>query len=55
MGRVVAAVNCSGLTSRVEPEEMVKTRVPALRHAADQISTALERYPALIHSVYSHR
>lgn len=54
-GRVFAAVNCSGLTSRVEPEEMVQTRVPALQHAAEQISAALKRYPALIHSVYSHR
>lgn len=54
-GRVVAAINCSSLTSRVEPEEMLKTRVPALQLAAEQISDALERHPALIHSVYSHR
>lgn len=55
MGRVVAAVNCSSLTTRVDAVEMTRTRVPALQTAARQISAALERYPALIHSVYSQR
>jgi len=52
-GSVVAAINCSSLTSRVEPAEMARTRVPLLQDAALQISDALERYPALIHSLNS--
>lgn len=51
--RVVAAINCSSLTSRVEPAEMAETRVPLLQAASRNISDALERYPALIHSLNS--
>jgi hypothetical protein len=32
---------------------MARTRVPLLQDAALQISDALERYPALIHSLNS--
>lgn len=52
-GRVIAAVNCSSLTSRVEPQALAETRVPVLRQTAASISQALERFPALIHSLNS--
>lgn len=50
-GRVFAAINCSADSTRVRLPEMVETRLPALRDAAREISTALDRFPALAHSV----
>jgi IclR family pca regulon transcriptional regulator len=50
-GRVFAAINCSADTVRVRLPEMVETRLPALRGAADEIGAALRRMPALAHSV----
>ena len=52
-GEVVAAINCSTATSRVEMDEMVTTRLPLLRRAAKEIEIELQRYPALVHSIRS--
>lgn len=52
-GQIAAAINCSALSERVDLESLIETRVPALQAAARQISNALERHPALIHSVLS--
>lgn len=52
-GDVLAAVNCSGELSRTNLDTMIETRVPALRKAADRIAAALERHPALLHSIQS--
>jgi IclR family pca regulon transcriptional regulator len=50
-GRVFAAINCSADSTRVRLPEMIATRLPALRVAAAEIGTTLERFPALAHSV----
>ncbi len=50
-GRVFAAINCSADSTRVRLPEMIATRLPALRAAAGEIGAALERFPALAHSV----
>jgi IclR family pca regulon transcriptional regulator len=50
-GEVVAAINCSTATSRVEPGEMLDTRLPVLRRAARAIEIELQRYPALVNSI----
>jgi IclR family transcriptional regulator, pca regulon regulatory protein len=51
--RVVAAINCSTSTSRISQDELVRARLPLLREAADEIGGALQRWPALIHSLLS--
>jgi IclR family pca regulon transcriptional regulator len=51
--QVVASINCSTATSRVDVEEMVETRLPHLRRAAKEIEIELQRYPALVHSIRS--
>lgn len=50
-GRVVAAINCSTATTRVNEEEMVRTRLPHLQRAAEAIDRELRRYPVLLHSI----
>lgn len=50
-GTVVAAINCSTATTRVNEAEMVRTRLPHLREAAAAIEQALRRHPVLLHSV----
>lgn len=52
-GQVVAAINCSALSERVDLESLIETRVPALQAAARQIGNALARHPALVNSVLS--
>ncbi len=52
-GEILAAINCSTATSRVDQETMVETRLPELRHAAGRIETELRRYPILTHSIQS--
>lgn len=42
-GRVIGAMNVSGLTSRYSSDTMIDTFLPVLRHAADQINQALRR------------
>ncbi|WP_144186574.1 IclR family transcriptional regulator domain-containing protein [Elioraea rosea] len=49
-GRVFAAINCSADSMRTRDEEMLATRLPALRAAANEIGEALARFPALAHS-----
>ncbi|AZR92616.1 IclR family transcriptional regulator [Bordetella trematum] len=42
-GRVIAAMNVSGHTSRYSREQMLQAFLPPLRDAADQINQALQR------------
>ena len=49
--RVVAAINCSTSTTRISQDELVRTRLPLLKEAAEEISLALKRWPALLHSL----
>lgn len=51
--RIVAAINCSTSTTRISQDELVRTRLPLLRDAAAEIGNALQRWPALIHSLHS--
>ena len=51
--QVVASINCSTATSRVDLGEMVESRLPHLRRAAGEIEIELQRYPALVHSIRS--
>jgi IclR family pca regulon transcriptional regulator len=51
--QVVASINCSTATSRVDLQEMVEDRLPHLRRAAGEIEIELQRYPALVHSIRS--
>ncbi|WP_292291519.1 IclR family transcriptional regulator C-terminal domain-containing protein [Marivita sp.] len=46
-GKTVAALNTSGYTGMVTPEQLVNDRLPALREAASHISHQLNRYPTL--------
>lgn len=54
-GEVLAAINCSGELERASLETMIETRVPELHKAAERIGAALERHPALVHSIRSGR
>jgi IclR family transcriptional regulator, pca regulon regulatory protein len=47
--KMVGAINCSTATSRIAQDEMIKTRLPGLRRAANEIEAALRRWPALLH------
>jgi IclR family pca regulon transcriptional regulator len=49
--RIAAAINCSTSTTRISREELVQTRLPLLRVAAQQIEDALRRWPFLSHSL----
>ena len=49
--QVVAAINCSTATSRIDSGEMLDTRLPYLKEAAREIEIELQRYPALVHSI----
>lgn len=46
-GRVVAALNSSGYTGMITPEDLVAARLPDLRAAAARLSAATARIPAL--------
>lgn len=48
---VVAAINCSTSVARTDREEMVDSRLPVLREAAQKVELELRRYPVLAHSV----
>ena len=50
-GQIVAAINCSTATTRVDEATMVKTRLPELSKAAQKIELELRRYPVLEHSI----
>jgi IclR family transcriptional regulator, pca regulon regulatory protein len=49
--RAIAAINCSTSTTRISQDELVRTRLPLLRAAADEIEAALKRWPALLHAL----
>ena len=49
--RIAAAINCSTSTTRVSRDELVKTRVPLLQRAAQEIEEALRRWPFLTHAL----
>lgn len=49
--RAIAAINCSTSTTRISQDELVRTRLPLLRVAADEIELALKRWPALVHAL----
>jgi IclR family transcriptional regulator, pca regulon regulatory protein len=49
--RVIAAINCSTSTTRISQDELVRTRLPLLRDAANEIEAALKRWPALVHTL----
>jgi IclR family transcriptional regulator, pca regulon regulatory protein len=47
----IAAINCSTSTTRISQDELVRTRLPLLRAAAQEIERALKRWPALVHTL----
>ena len=50
-GRIVAAVNCSDVTHRIDKAGMIAKRLPILRQAIRRIETTLAQYPELANSV----
>ena len=50
-GRVVAAINTSGYTPRLQPDDLLKQRLGEMQIAAARVSNLLLRYPALLHSI----
>lgn len=50
-GQVIASINCSTSTTRVDRDTMIKERVPILRSAAKSIETELQRMPFLSHAL----
>jgi IclR family pca regulon transcriptional regulator len=50
-GRVVAAINSSGYTPRLTPEQIVEERLTELQLSATHISHMLDRFPGLAHSL----
>jgi len=53
-GRVVAAVNTSGYSPRLKPEDLLEQRLAEMQVAAARISNLLMRFPALLHSLIPH-
>jgi len=47
----IAAINCSTSTTRIAQDELVRTRVPLLREAAQELEAALRRWPVLERSL----
>lgn len=52
-GEILAAINCSTATTRINEETMVDARLPELRRAARKIEAELSRHSTLIHSIKS--
>ncbi len=50
-GAVIASINCSTATSRVEMGEMLESRLPILQRAGKAIEIELQRYPAIANSI----
>jgi len=46
-GRTIAALNTSGYTGMVTPDQLIAERLPALREAASHISHEINRFPVL--------
>jgi len=53
-GRVVAAINTSGYSPRLKPDDLLEQRLAEMQVAAARISNLLMRYPALLHSLIPH-
>ncbi|WP_416906958.1 MAG: IclR family transcriptional regulator C-terminal domain-containing protein [Polymorphobacter sp.] len=49
--KIVAAINCSTMTTRISQDELVRTRLPLLREAARAIEDELRRWPMLAKSL----
>ncbi len=49
--RITSAINCSTSTTRISQSELVRTRLPLLREAAQGIEAALRQRPYLAHSL----
>jgi IclR family pca regulon transcriptional regulator len=49
-GHVVAALNTSGYSGRLTPDELIKNRLRDLQASAAQIAMMMNRYPTLLHS-----
>ncbi len=47
----LAAINCSTSTTRISQDELIETRLPLLREAAQEIEAAVRRWPVLAHSL----
>ncbi|OJU48816.1 MAG: IclR family transcriptional regulator [Mesorhizobium sp. 61-13] len=54
VGKVVAAVNTSGYSPRLKPQDLLEQRLAELQVAAARVSNLLLRYPALLHSLGMH-
>jgi IclR family pca regulon transcriptional regulator len=52
-GQIVAAANCSDVTSRLDKGAMIQKRLPMLRQAVRKIESTLAQYPELANSVGS--
>lgn len=52
-GRVIAAMNCASVARRTECDEMVRSRLDLLKGFAEQVSSALRRFPTFAHSLAS--
>lgn len=52
-GKILAAINCSTATTRINQEEMTETRLPLLQQAATKIEAELRQHPVLVHSIES--
>jgi IclR family pca regulon transcriptional regulator len=50
-GRVIAALNTSGYSGQITPDDMITQRLPALRAAAIQIAERMGRSSVLVHSL----
>ena len=50
-GTIVAAITCSTSTTRISQDELVRTRLPMLREAAQAIEAELRRWPTLAKSL----
>lgn len=50
-GDILAAINCSTATTRVDQAQMIESRLPLLQKASTQIEIELRRYPMLVHSI----
>jgi len=54
-GEVVAAINCSTATTRINQRDIVASRLPHLQEAARRIEAELQRFPVLEHALGSAR
>lgn len=52
-GEILAAINCSTATTRINQEEMLASRLPLLQQAAANIEAELRQHPVLVHSIES--